>query len=152
VPERRRPCRTCGRNRAERFFRSPRGRVCLDCQRKGRSRSTHARRVQRTYGLLPGQYEALLELQGGRCAICREWRSYRLNVDHDHAREKAALDAGYSPEAAASLSVRGLLCRRCNGRLLPGCRDDVFILEAAKQYLLNPPAEELAQLGSGVAC
>lgn len=143
MSERRRPCKTCGRNRAERFFRSPRGRVCLSCQKRSRSKATHARRVGAAYGLAPGEYEELLAAQGGVCAICRQQRSYRLNVDHDHKVERQALALGAPPEVAARAAVRGLLCRRCNGRLLPACLDDPAILSNAIDYLTHPPVELL---------
>ena len=122
----RRPCQACGRNRAERFFTSPRGRTCADCRKAKRSASTHARRVEQTYGLTAEQYEALLEAQGGVCAICEGLRPYRLNVDHDHATGR----------------VRGLLCRRCN-KLLRDVRDDRFVLYRAATYLVSPPARRL---------
>ena len=122
----RRPCQACGRNRAERFFTSPRGRTCADCRKAKRSASTHARRVEQTYGLTAEQYEALLAHQGGACAICGGERRYRLNVDHDHASGR----------------VRGLLCRRCN-KLLRDARDDLELLESAGYYLQWTPAEAL---------
>lgn len=74
---------------------------------------------------MPGEYDKLLEAQGGRCAICGSMRKYRLNVDHDHKTGE----------------VRGLLCRLCNGRLLTAARDSVDILEAAIDYLTHPPAK-----------
>jgi hypothetical protein len=122
----RRPCSSCGRNRAERFFTSERGRTCADCRKAKRSASTHARRVEKTYGLTAEQYEALLAHQGGACAICAGERRYRLNVDHDHATG----------------AVRGLLCRRCN-RLLRDVRDNAEVLEAAAYYLAWTPAEAI---------
>ena len=118
----RRPCNVCARNRAERFFTGPRGRICEDCRKARRSASTHARRVEQTYGLTAEQYEALLAHQDGVCAICNGARRYRLNVDHDHASGK----------------VRGLLCRRCN-KLLRDVRDDKTVLYAAADYLDWPP-------------
>lgn len=115
----------CKRNRAERFFK-PKGRICFTCQRAGRRASQHARRVQATYGLGPGEYDALLAAQGGACAICRGKRSYRLNVDHDHKTGR----------------IRGLLCRMCNGRLLTAAKDDPETLIRAANYLVLPPANE----------
>lgn len=121
-----RPCKgPCGRSRAERFFSSPRGRICSDCRKRKRSTSSHDRRVSETYGLLAGEYKKLFDAQGGVCAICKEPRSQRLSVDHDH---KTGL-------------VRGLLCRRCNNQLLAkGARDRPEVLRAGADYLENPPA------------
>lgn len=129
MAEARRKCVTCKRGRAERFYKSARGRVCTDCQ-KARSRTTnHAARINKTYGLEASEYAALLAAQDGRCAICGQARSYRLNVDHCHA----------------SGAVRGLLCRLCNGRLLTAARDNPATLRSAADYLENPPA--LAVIG-----
>ncbi|GAA0455663.1 hypothetical protein GCM10009544_17980 [Streptomyces stramineus] len=82
--------------------------------------------MQSTYGLGPGEYDELLRLQGGRCAICGGTRKQRLSVDHCH---KTNL-------------VRGLLCRMCNGRLLTAARDRPATLRAAAEYLENPPAQK----------
>jgi hypothetical protein len=72
------------------------------------------------------QYQALLEAQGGKCAICgteeghrsRYGRVCRLAVDHDHSTGK----------------VRGLLCNNCN-RGLGRFKDSIESLEAAISYL-----------------
>ena len=77
-----------------------------------------------TYGLGPGEYQALFDAQQGRCAICGGTRRQRLSVDHSHATDL----------------VRGLLCRMCNGRLLTAARDRPEVLRAAADYLENPPA------------
>lgn len=55
--------------------------------------------LKRRYGITLEQYNALLEQQGGACAICqRVPKAGRLHVDHDHKTKV----------------VRGLLCYRCN--------------------------------------
>jgi hypothetical protein len=119
-----RQCTKCGSNRnIEKFFK-PRGRICFPCQKTGRSAASHDARVQNTYGLGPGEYEALFAAQNGVCAICGAARRYRLNVDHDHK----------------SGVVRGLLCRLCNGRLLTAARDKPEVLRNAADYLESPPA------------
>lgn len=120
-----RQCKQCLKNRAERFFRSPRARKCSTCLKANRSKGTHDRRVSTTYGLERGEWNRLFGEQEGRCAICRETRSEKLSVDHDH---KSGL-------------VRGLLCRRCNNYLLAkGARDRPEVLRAAADYLEKPPA------------
>lgn len=89
---------------------------------------SHAKRIERVYGLSYEQYEALYEHQGRKCFICHRAKgtSRRLSVDHDH-------DDG---------RVRGLLCRPCND-LLGHCRDDVQMLSRAIRYLSYPPADTL---------
>lgn len=124
----RRPCRSCGRGRAERFFVSARGRVCEDCRKKVRRATARSGHVTRTYSLTPAQYAALLAHQRGVCAICAGRRSYALHVDHDHATGK----------------VRGLCCKRCN-KLLAAVRDDRETLLAAARYLEWPAMESLRE-------
>ena len=69
------------------------------------------------YGVTAAEFAALLEKQGGRCALCgvefadRSGRT--LHVDHDHATNR----------------IRGLLCLRCNTAMeraeVPGWLDRV---------------------------
>lgn len=119
-----RPCRSCHRNRAEKFYTSARGRTCLSC-RKARSRTnSRNRRIFETYGLTEAEYDSLFAAQDGRCAICGGTRKQKLSVDHRHADGL----------------VRGLLCRLCNGRLLTAAKDLPAILRAAADYLEQPPA------------
>jgi hypothetical protein len=95
------------------------------------SRARHRGYVQRTYGI-PGElYDALLELQGGRCAICRHMpRETRLAVDHDHLTGR----------------VRGLLCAGQN----EGCNwnyrkalGDTEVAQRILEYAVRPPMERL---------
>jgi len=85
------------------------------------SRETYLRR---TYGTTEAEYEAQLEYQGGRCAICKQLPRIvnrepdLLCQDHCHA----------------SGENRELLCQRCN-RLLGQAKDDPLILEAAAAYV-----------------
>lgn len=85
-----------------------------------RKASAHESRVQKVYGLEPGQYQRIYEFQGGRCFICRRatGASRRLSVDHDHKTGK----------------VRGLLCRPCND-VLGHLRDDPEAFERGMNYL-----------------
>ena len=93
------------------------------------SMAAHERRLETTYGIPAEEYNRILEIQGGRCAICRSVpRTIRLAVDHDHKTG----------------AVRGLLCKRCNHDLLGGGHDSVELLWTAIKYLLAPPAIPLA--------
>lgn len=73
------------------------------------------------YGLTLADWDEMLELQGGGCAICSSRTSGSRKswmTDHDHKTGK----------------VRGLLCVRCNN-LLGMVDDSVATLFAAIQYL-----------------
>ncbi|SFI79535.1 Recombination endonuclease VII [Streptosporangium canum] len=122
-----RRCKRCEKNRSDRFFTGPRGKICTTCQKQARSEAHHRRRVGKTYGLEAGEYDTLFAAQEGKCAICLGTRRQRLSVDHDH-RDGV---------------VRGLLCRMCNGRLLTAARDRPEVLRAAADYLERPPAIEV---------
>ena len=93
----------------ERYNTTRRDRYAIDPEYNARVReqakvSPEKRREARlrlAFGLSPGQYDALLESQGGGCAICGAGSSdgrVRLSVDHCH-------ETGV---------VRGILCRGCN--------------------------------------
>jgi len=73
------------------------------------------------YGIAVEEYERLLALQAGVCAICELPPSGRfkyLAVDHDHLTGQ----------------VRGLLCNTCNSAL-GYMKDDPSLLQAAVKYL-----------------
>jgi hypothetical protein len=94
----------------------------LDDEQRTRVRSMY---LLRTYGIDLATFDAMLERQGGVCAICKEPETRvskgnvtPLSVDHDHQTGR----------------VRGLLCFACNsglGRL----GDTVQGLRAALEYL-----------------
>jgi hypothetical protein len=78
----------------------------------------------RRYGLDPAGYDALLQKQGGICAICqlpervidaRTGEPRRLSVDHCHSTGR----------------VRGLLCGRCNRSIGQFADDHERLLRAA---------------------
>jgi hypothetical protein len=95
-----RKCSTCGETKArttQRFYAAAGWfrRECIGC--------TGIRNACTKYGISPEQYPAIVEQQGGGCAICGDQdygrrSGYALSIDHDH-------DTGV---------VRGLLCARCN--------------------------------------
>lgn len=88
--------------------------------------------LKRRYGLPEGGFEAMLETQGGVCAICgKKPRTRSLAVDHDHRTGR----------------IRGLLCsglRGCNKALGVFEKDPDTALRAAL-YLLEIRADLLAQ-------
>lgn len=76
--------------------------------------------LKRYYGLSVEQYNLMLEVQNGICAICSRTchRGKRLVVDHCHKTQR----------------LRGLLCSNCNSGI--GLLDDnPELLENASRYL-----------------
>jgi hypothetical protein len=90
------------------------------------SAATHAKRIEKVYGISAEEYDALLEKQKGCCAICRAVpKTTRLAVDHDHQTGE----------------VRGLLCKRCNHDLLGAGHDGIELHLRAIAYLIYPTAK-----------
>lgn len=84
--------------------------------------------MRRIYGISLKDFDALLEFQGGGCAICAkpiDAMRRRMNVDHDHKTGK----------------VRGILCSGCNTGL-GHLGDNVEGLKRALYYLENSPFKE----------
>lgn len=80
------------------------------------------------FGLEDGDYEAMLEAQHGRCAICRRYqKGKKLARDHDHH----------------SGLVRGLLCDYCNRILLGFFHDNADLFQNAADYLRDPPSVQV---------
>lgn len=102
----------------------------IDC-RKGSSRcrtcdgeADWESKLNSKYGVSRDTYSHLMNLQGGRCAICRNPpKKARLSLDHNHLTGEN----------------RGLICSRCNDELLGACYHKVEVLENALEYLRNPP-------------
>jgi hypothetical protein len=98
------------------------GSYCKPCH-NARGRQTVAKlggarhyHLKRRYGIGSDDVEAMIEAQGGLCAICGE--APPAHVDHDHGTG----------------AVRGILCFNCNGGL-GQFRDRVDILRNAIEYL-----------------
>lgn len=81
------------------------------------------------FNMQPERYQALLDAQGGVCAICRKEdpTGRDLSVDHDH---ECCPDSGRS----CGECVRGLLCWPCN-TAIGQMKDNVANLRAAADYL-----------------
>lgn len=121
-------CPDCGKVKPEGAFARSRASksgiaaYCLPCHnergkqsvaKRGGSRTYH---LTRRYGITAEEADAMLERQGGLCAICRA--APAAHVDHDHATGK----------------VRALLCFNCNGGL-GQFKDDSTLLRAAADYV-----------------
>lgn len=96
----------------------------------------HDGRLRRNFGITVADYEAMLESQGGRCALFAVCGSTepgagrkRWHVDHDHETGK----------------VRALLCNGCNLGI-GHFQDSPELLLKAAQYLASQvPAQEAAR-------
>lgn len=86
------------------------------------------------FGLTAAKYHALLDEQGGVCAICGSAEAKgrgRMHVDHCHDAE----------ERLGVMVVRGLLCNTCN--LGVGYfKNDIGLLFKAAAYLADAPKAE----------
>lgn len=127
-------CKDCGSEKpVDQFYwrsdsRKPRS-ECKACsiaklRAKGEKRTAQDFRdthLRRTFGITQADFDAMLAVQDGCCAICKRSAedSYKgLHVDHDHESGR----------------VRGLLCHKCNMALgLLG--DSVSALADAIAYL-----------------
>jgi Autographiviridae endonuclease VII len=104
---------------------------CVECKtlknrehmktNKFKTRVSNYRMITR-YNLTKEEYNRMLWLQNGACAICRgiekRKNTFNLAIDHDHKTGK----------------VRGLLCSNCN-RALGLFKDDPNLLKIAIEYL-----------------
>jgi Recombination endonuclease VII len=82
--------------------------------------------LRHKYGMTLSDYDNLLRIQGGLCAICGRPDERRcLHVDHDH-------DTGV---------IRGLLCEHCNAGL-GRFKDNSVLLERAAEYIKKASLSE----------
>lgn len=132
-------CRYCNRKKKRHLYHADQWKlkvkapVCKSCRTKHSEayRQSRDSYYRETYDITLEEYEHLLGLQGGTCAICRRKPGKkRLSVDHDHAVEKVE---------GVRLSVRGLLCHRCNS-FLGHIRDDETRAANVLHYLQQWPA------------
>ena len=90
-----------------------------ECYKENKERAT-AQQRNRRYGLLPKDYNTMLEEQDNKCKICLgEFNDQTVtNIDHCHTTNK----------------VRGILCPHCN-RGLGQFKEDIEVLTKAINYL-----------------
>lgn len=91
-------------------------------------RREKARQLRNNHdGMTLEEYDAMLEAQGGGCAVClRPPAEISLAIDHDHGC--------CPPKKSCAKCRRGLLCTPCN-RALGGFDDDLIKVERAADYL-----------------
>lgn len=90
-----------------------------DEQRLAAREAKRTAKLRRKYGLQPGDWDAMFEAQGRRCACCGT-PDAAWHTDHDH-------DTG---------KVRGIICARCNTRL-GLCGDNAEAVRAAMREMLR---------------
>jgi hypothetical protein len=119
---RRANCRTCDSVRHKAWRIRNREHLRRYDRQRWRKTDRWNQHIWRRYGISVADYNAMLQAQDGKCAICNSCEaggnSVRFHVDHDHA----------------SGSVRGLLCSRCN-RLIGAAEESGTILGSALRYL-----------------
>lgn len=77
------------------------------------------------YGVSQQKFDAMLDSQGGRCAVCKEVLDCP-HIDHDHQCCPGLKSCGKC--------VRGLLCDNCN-RGLGAFHDRPEVLVSAAEYI-----------------
>lgn len=105
--------------------RSPRRRLKGELKGELSPEERKDKYLKERYGLSYRQYKEMLFQQKGLCKICLrppKAGGLPLRVDHDHK---------------GANRVRGLLCHRCNYRLLGRGLEDPFLHQAAVDYLLS---------------
>jgi hypothetical protein len=109
-------CKICRSLQAKSWYAKKRSEI-IKIRREWRKQTGADRR--HAYGLSIEEFNALIDAQGGRCAICFEVPTGRgFHVDHCHLTGQ----------------IRGLLCRGCN-LALGNMKDDPVRLKRAVDYL-----------------
>lgn len=137
-------CRTCKIEKAlaafPRSMRPPNlRRICRDCyyaQKKDweRRRQQHVREYHRKYrcqqyGITIADYDAMLELQQGKCPICYQALGPKgQTIDHDHKTGK----------------VRGIVHSKCN-LVIGNASEDISVLVGAIRYLVAHRGDTVQQ-------
>jgi hypothetical protein len=135
-----RVCLTCGEwkpwNRFTADPRRSRGKAsnCMDCG--------HWRTVKTLYGITHQEWGWLLAAQDGRCKLCGEPDTVRLNIDHDHLCHPAG--------RACKRCIRGMLCRVCN-RMLGHVEAKPALAARFSDYLQCRPFQESSQTSTALS-
>lgn len=100
-----------------------------------KSKELRIRNQYARYGLTVEQYNAMMEFQGGLCAICEIPSDRSLQIDHDHA-------CCSENSRSCGKCVRGLLCGNCNS-MLGHINDNQKVLENGITYLRSRGLSQL---------
>jgi hypothetical protein len=120
-------------------YTTPHCRACFNQDRRARLTAEDYRAQNlKKYRLSPAEFDQLLGLQGGRCAICRTddpgGRHGSWHVDHDHGCCPGSRTCGQC--------TRGILCANCNVMIGNG-QDNPAVLRSAADYLERPRQPQL---------
>ena len=113
-------CRKCGRELplTSEYFKTTKlladgfYKTCKMCVAQYTPEYGRMMQMERRYGITVEQYEEMLALQNGHCALCpneQGTHKRRLTVDHDHRC--------CDKEKACGKCNRGILCADCNRKL-----------------------------------
>jgi hypothetical protein len=105
----------CRKRNAKHYWSNPDKRRALATANYRRNRNWY---LEKQHGLERGDYERMLQRQGGVCALCERTSDRPLQIDHCHATG----------------AVRGLLCHLCN-KALGLVQDNHVVLARAVAYV-----------------
>lgn len=92
-------CKACKNREASAYYQANQEEITRKRKSQGSAEKNWEYDLKRKFGITRERYEAILDEQGGVCAICKVApTTKRLAVDHDHQTGE----------------VRGLLCLSCN--------------------------------------
>lgn len=87
---------------------------CRQCRE-----TTRRNNLIRGYGIVPKEFDSILQTQDGKCAICSKIMP-KPCIDHDHETGR----------------VRGILCVQCNATI-GMAKESIEILSSAINYLIT---------------
>lgn len=120
--------------RSEVKRRCKRGSWCKACIRTCQTPERNRRdNLRKAHGMTPEEYNQMVIDQKERCAICFKHQSEfkgALVIDHNHKTNK----------------TRGLLCWRCNSRILPVVENDPHLIQPSNEYLKKHTQELMHDL------
>jgi len=121
-------CEVCGGPTSE--SRAVRCKPCWNARpTEGRKNSYRKYQLKKKYKITFEQYDNMLTLQGGKCAICFIEQSelkHSLYVDHDRSCCPSSESCGEC--------VRGLLCNNCNFAI-GHFKDNETTMKSAIKYI-----------------